>query len=125
MFSDVGTLNRDGFVTLLCKANEVIFKNGAPIVPIFIEKVLSVHPSIMGCQVVGSTLSKTKDVKLIAFVVKKDKQAGDDEDLKKELFDLCRKEKIDVPDDVRFIEEFPRNQAKKIQKNKLKSMMAS
>lgn len=51
--SDLGTLNNDGTLTVLGRADDVIISGGTNVHPVAVEHILGQHPAVRDCVVVG------------------------------------------------------------------------
>jgi acyl-CoA synthetase (AMP-forming)/AMP-acid ligase II len=114
---DVGTIDAEGFITLVDRSKDMIISGGENIYPKEIEDVIYGRPEVAECAVFGIPDDKWGEVPA-AYVLLK---AGEtlDEDV---LVDHCaaRLARFKRPRLVRFVEEFPKTPIGKIQKNLLK-----
>jgi fatty-acyl-CoA synthase len=118
---DVGIMDAEGYVTLIDRTNDIIFHKKKPIFPTVIERKLSTYSSVIGAQVVGVKDAECGE-KICAFVILKEKEGLDEDKVRRDLIEICKEEKLNEPNYVIFVKDFPRTVSKKIQKFKLKAM---
>ncbi|WP_075982683.1 o-succinylbenzoate--CoA ligase [Bacillus massilinigeriensis] len=115
---DIGYQDDEGFLYVLDRRSDLIISGGENIYPAEIEGVLTSHPNVQDAGVIG-----IEDVewgqKPIAFVRPKEKITEED------LIHYVRERlaKFKVPKRIYFVEEIPRNAAKKLLRRKLKEML--
>lgn len=114
---DSGYMNEEGFIWFVDRSKDMIKRAGENISSIEVENVLSEHPAVQDCAVVGEP-DKLREEVVIAYVKLHDGQEAKPEEL--EAF--CRKHLsyFKVPQEFRIIEDFPRTSIGKIQKNLLR-----
>lgn len=113
---DLGTIDEDGFVYHLGRADEVIITGGLNVYPAEVENILLNHENIMEASVLGIRDEKRGEV-LSAFVIKR-KGSNITE---KEVIKFMRGNVADykVPKIIKFIESLPMVGPGKIDKNAL------
>lgn len=114
---DVGTIDEEGFITLVDRSKDMIISGGENVYPKEIENAIYEHPDIYECAVFGIPHDKWGEVPA-AYVVLKE-GANIDED---ELTAHCaeRLARFKRPRLVKFVGDFPKTPIGKIQKNLLK-----
>lgn len=114
---DIGYLDVDGFLFVLDRRSDLIISGGENIYPAEIEGVLQSHNQVADAGVIGVD-DKVWGQVPIAFVVKKE----NDLITSKQLFEFCQQKlaKYKIPKQIIFMDELPRNAAKKIMRHKLR-----
>ena len=114
---DNGYANEDGFIWFVDRNKDMIKRAGENISSIEIENVLSNHPAIQACAVIGEP-DPLREEAVIAYVKLYDGETVEEQ----ELHDYCAKDLsyFKIPQDFRFIDDFPRTSIGKIQKNLLR-----
>lgn len=115
---DMGTLSDDGHVTILGRKKEMYVRGGYNVYPAEIENVLSTHPAVAMCAVIGYP-DATFGEKGCAFVVPAPGATIDIEELTR----LCEQQlaAYKVPDRFQVTDSLPMTPAGKIKKAELKS----
>lgn len=114
---DNGYFNEDGYIWFVDRGKDMIKRAGENISSIEVENVLSEHPAIQYCAVVGEP-DDLREEAVIAYVqVKEGTQLDADT-----LFKFCeeRLSYFKIPQEFRFVDDFPRTSIGKIQKNLLR-----
>lgn len=114
---DVGTIDEDGFITLIDRSKDMIISGGENVYPKEIENVLYEHPAVAECAVFGVPDDKWGEVPA-AYVQLKAEAAISEE----ELVTHCaeRLARFKRPRIVKFVRDFPKTPIGKIQKNILR-----
>jgi len=116
---DVGKLDKDGYLYICDRAIDMIISGGSNIYPAEIEDCIHKHPSVLDCAVFGVPDDLWGEKVHAAVVLKEGASCSS-----KELIDFCRKNIADykIPREVSFhkSESFPRDNAGKILKRKLR-----
>ena len=114
---DNGYANEDGFIWFVDRNKDMIKRAGENISSIEIENILSSHPAIQACAVVGEP-DPLREEAVIAYVKLYEGKEVEAE----ELHEFCAKDLsyFKVPQEFRFIDDFPRTSIGKIQKNLLR-----
>lgn len=106
---DIGYIDEDGFVFIKDRIKRVIIRHdGFKVFPSLIEKTVDTNDNVVSNCAVGVADTSHSQGKLpIVFAVLKD--GCDDNEVKKELFELCQKELPEYvqPVDFVFIEKMP------------------
>ena len=115
---DLGHVTKEGYFRLTGRLKRILWSIGADktpsrVYPMEIENVLSRHPAVDKCAVVGRTNGQ-KGYLVIAYVTLKSKDTGDN--IEKELRQLCRQElkENSWPFEYHFVEKLPTTGAGKI-----------
>ncbi|MFD1205611.1 class I adenylate-forming enzyme family protein [Sporosarcina contaminans] len=114
---DSGYMNEEGFIWFVDRSKDMIKRAGENISSIEVENVLSEHPAVQDCAVVGEP-DKLREEAVIAYVKLHNGQEVNPEELKA----YCKKHLsyFKVPQEFRIIDDFPRTSIGKIQKNLLR-----
>ncbi len=114
---DVGTIDSEGFITLVDRSKDMIISGGENVYPKEIENVIYEHPDVFECAVFCVPHDKWGEVPA-AYVVLRD-GAGVDEDA---LIEFCaeRLARFKRPRIMKFVDDFPKTAIGKIQKNLLR-----
>ncbi|WP_404329639.1 o-succinylbenzoate--CoA ligase [Mesobacillus maritimus] len=117
---DIGYLDKDGFLYVLDRRSDLIISGGENIYPAEIESVLLSHEDVVDAGIVGMEHPNWGQVPA-AFVVKKKVATISENDLE----NYCRERlaKYKVPKSIRFVEELPRNAAKKLLRKELREWL--
>jgi len=114
---DVGTIDEDGFITLVDRSKDMIISGGENVYPKEIENVLYEHPGVAECAVFGIPDDKWGEIPAAFVQVKAGVPVTEEE-----LVEHCaqRLARFKRPRLVRFVEQFPKTPIGKIQKNILR-----
>lgn len=114
---DNGYADKDGFIWFVDRNKDMIKRAGENISSIEIENILSSHPAVQECAVIGE-LDPLREESVIAYVKLCDGQQVENDELKK----FCAKylSYFKVPQEFYIIDDFPRTSIGKIQKNLLR-----
>lgn len=118
--SDLGYLDKDGYLYVADRVDDMIISGGENIYPREVEDVLHEHPSVNDVAVLGIPDEKWGET-VLAFVVSKDPSLTE-----QELEDFCKNNDnlagYKRPRSYRFVDELPRNASGKIQKFLLREL---
>jgi acyl-CoA synthetase (AMP-forming)/AMP-acid ligase II len=114
---DVGTIDADGFITLIDRSKDMIISGGENVYPKEIENAIYEHPAVAECAVFGIPDDKWGEVPA-AYVHLHAGSEATEEDLVAHCAD--RLARFKRPRLVKFVEDFPKTPIGKIQKNVLK-----
>ena len=117
---DMGVLDADDFISITGRKKEMIIVGGENVYPREIESVLSQHPAVAECAVIGQKDSSRGEV-VVAFVTLQEGQQAAEVALR----DFCR-DRIagyKVPRRVIIAEDLPRGPTGKILKRKLPELL--
>ncbi len=116
---DVGRFDEEGYLYIVDRIKEMIITGGENVYPREVEEVLYSLPEVRECAVIGLP-DREWGEKVTAFIVPKNGVEFNRERIKSYL-----KERIapfKVPKDIREVDDFPKSQAGKILKRKLKEI---
>ncbi|WP_280296828.1 class I adenylate-forming enzyme family protein [Nocardia abscessus] len=118
---DVGYFDPDGYLVLVDRIKDMIIRGGENIYPKEIENVLHTHPAVLEAAVVGAPDPVLGEVPVAHVVTMPDARVGADE-----LAQHCRKSlaRTKVPVSIEIVEALPRNPVGKIDKRKLRALVA-
>jgi o-succinylbenzoate---CoA ligase len=113
---DIGYLDGDGFLFVLDRRSDLIISGGENIYPAEIEGILLSHNQISDAGVIGVSDDVWGQVP-VAFVVKKEELT------EQQLVDFCQQRvaKYKIPKKFIFIDELPRNAARKLMRHRLRA----
>ena len=116
---DIAICQEDGYYRIVDRAKDMIIVSGFNVYPNEVEDVISGHPEVLECAVIGVPDETTGEV-IKAFVVAKG--AGLD---RNQVRDWCKERltRYKVPKQVEFAEELPKSNVGKILRRKLKEPM--
>ena len=116
---DLGTLNHQGYLTLIGRKVDLIITKGFNVYPPMVERVLNDCPGVKESAVFGLP-DDLRGEKVVAVVVKDPDTAK--EATPRAIRDFCRERSVDyqVPSEVHFVNELPRNAMGKVLKRELK-----
>ena len=117
---DIGSIDVDGFLKIFDRAKDMINRGGYKIFSAEVENVLSSHPSVLECAIVGRP-DPVLGERVYAFIVARDSAnlTGS------ELRDFCTERMADykVPETFEVLQEpLPRNANGKVQKTILRDL---
>ena len=114
---DVGTLDPDGYLTIVGRKGDMIIRGGENVYPSEVEEVIRKHPEVADVAVIG-VADKRLGQTIAAYVVPRDIAAPPDtQELHRFTRDVLAGFK--VPQHWEFIAELPRNAAGKVLKRML------
>ena len=118
---DIGYLDRDGYLHLGGRADDVIVRGGENISPAEIEEVLLTHPAVVDAAAVAVASEQWGEAVGVAVVLKSGASASLDA-----LQDLVRSQlrSSRVPEAVRFVDELPYNETGKLLRRNIKRWFA-
>jgi fatty-acyl-CoA synthase len=115
--SDIGTIDRHGYLRITDRAKDVIKSGGEWISTIDLENLAVGHPKVAEAAVIGVKHPKWDERPLLVIVLKKDASATPDEILS---FMKGKVASWWMPDEVVFVDEIPHTATGKIQKTTLR-----
>jgi acyl-CoA synthetase (AMP-forming)/AMP-acid ligase II len=118
--NDLATWDKNGFITIVGRKDDMIISGGENIYPTQIEEVINAHPKVKDC-IVTAAPDRVRGELVTAYVVK-----GDDSLTVAELEEFCKKSNMIAnykrPRYYRFISEVPLNATGKKLHYKMKEM---
>ena len=119
---DLAVMDEKGYLRIVGRKKEVIIRGGQNIYPAEIEAYLTTHPKIREAAVVGVP-SPLGGEEVWAFVLLEDGVEMN----AREVLDFCRTElePYKIPNEVRFVTDFPRSETGKPQKHQLHAQILS
>ena len=118
--NDLATWDKNGFITIVGRKDDMIISGGENIYPTQIEEVINTHPKVKDC-IVTAAPDRVRGELVTAYVVK-----GDDSLTVAELEEFCKKSNMIAnykrPRYYRFISEVPLNATGKKLHYKMKEM---
>lgn len=115
---DIGSIDEDGWVRVFDRQKDMINRAGYKVYSAEVENVLSHHPGVVECAVVGRP-DPVLGERVHAFVVRRNETVAA-EDLR--AFCSTRLSDYKVPEAFSFIDALPRNAAGKILKPELRGL---
>jgi len=117
---DVGSLDEQGYLTIMDRSKDLIISGGANIYPREIEEVLLKHPAVLECSVVGRRHPEWGE-EVVAFVVPREDVSV------QELEKLCLENiaRFKRPREYRFVDALPKNNYGKVLKTELRKQLAT
>lgn len=114
---DVGVMDDEGFITIVDRKKDMIITGGFNVFPNEVEQVLSTHPAVQDCAVIGIPDEKWGEA-VKAVIQLKPGQNCDEA----ALIELCKQElgSVKAPKSVDFIDDLPRSAAGKVLKTDLR-----
>jgi malonyl-CoA/methylmalonyl-CoA synthetase len=116
---DLGTLDANGFLTLVGRSNDLIITNGFNVYPPVVERAINTCPGVRECAVFGVP-DRRRGERVVAVVVRAD-PALDEARLMAELSE--RLVDYQRPRTVMFVEELPRNTMGKVLRRVLRDQV--
>lgn len=110
---DVGTLDADGYLTLVDRIKDMIIRGGENLYPKEIENALATHPAVLECAVVGAPDPVYGEVP-VAFVVAYPDKPVTETELADHVAKILTKTKR--PNEINLVDQLPRNPVGKIDK---------
>ncbi|MGP4951146.1 AMP-binding protein [Psychrobacter sp. T6-1] len=107
---DIGIMDEDGYVTIVDRKKNMILVSGFNVYPNEVEEVMSGHPKILECGVIGIEDEKSGEIPKI-FVVRNDASLTKQEVLDYAVENLTGYKR---PRHVEFIDELPKSNVGKI-----------
>jgi acyl-CoA synthetase (AMP-forming)/AMP-acid ligase II len=116
---DVGHLDRRGRLSIDGREDDMIVSGGENVFPAEVEELLAAHPAVVEVSVIGVP-DDTYGQRLRAFVVRRDADAVDADELKSYVHD--RLARFKTPREIVFVESLPRNATGKVLKRELRTV---
>ena len=114
-------MDEQGFIRIVDRKKDLIIRAGQNVYPVEIERFLQTHEAIREAAVVGVP-GPAGDERVWAFVLLEDGARLS----AREVIEYCRSalEVYKIPDQVRFVSEFPRSALGKVKKTELRAQAA-
>ncbi len=125
---DIAKIDEYGYIEIVDRLKDVIKSGGEWISSLTLENLLSLHPAVKECAVIGIPDERWGERPLAVIVLYPEyegKVSG--EDMKKHLEKFVEEGKITkwaVPDKIAFVKELPKTSVGKINKRELKDMFS-
>ncbi len=118
---DGGVMDEDGFVYFRRRLRRMIVTSGYNVYPERLERLLSVHPKVSRCCVVG-VKDTYKMQRIKVYIVPKEGEVTDDK-LKKEIMEYCKRNVsvYSLPSEIEFTKSLPLTKFGKIDYAKLEN----
>ena len=115
---DIGTMDKDGFITYRQRIKRMIITSGYNVYPAQIEEVLETHPGVLDSTVIGVPHPYKIEVGKAYVVLKKGYK---EKKVKEELIELCQKNlaKYAIPREWEFRKSLPKTIVGKVDFRKL------
>ncbi len=116
---DIGTIDEDGYLTIVDRKKDMIISSGYNIFPLEIDEILFQHPKILEACTIGVPDAYRGEAPKAFVVVKPGEQLT-----KEEIITYC-KEKLapyKVPKDIEFIDALPKSAIGKILRKEVREM---
>ena len=114
---DIGSLDEDGFLTILDRKKDMIISGGLNVFPVDIEEVVGKHPDIIDVTVIGIPHEKWGET-CVALIIPKEGLKIDCDEIKRWSNEKLAKHQRLYKVETR--EEFPRNALGKVLKRVLR-----
>lgn len=114
---DVGVMSEDGFVTIVDRKKDMIITGGFNVFPNEIEQVLTRHPAVQDCAVIGVPDDKWGEAVKAVVQLKPGSEAAE-----VDLIDLVKADlgSVKAPKSVDLVSDLPRSPAGKVLKVELR-----
>ena len=114
---DIGVMDDEGFITIVDRKKDMIISGGFNVFPNEVEQVLTGHPAVQDCAVIGVPDEKWGEAVKAVVQLKPGAECADDS-----LIELCKEQlgSVKAPKSVDFIDDLPRSAAGKVLKTELR-----
>jgi len=108
---DIGEIDEDGYLKIVDRKKDLILVSGFNVYPNEVENVITTHPAVLECAVVGVSDVRTGERPVAAVVKKKGEDVGG-----KEIRMHCKEflTNYKIPRDFIFVDELPKSNVGKI-----------
>ena len=117
---DMGTVDEDGYFRVTGRIKDMIIRGGENIYPLEVENFLLTMPGVLDAQVVGIPDKRLGEIVGAFIRVKPGYEGMTEDDVR--AYSIPRIARYKVPKRVFFVDDFPMNPAKKVQKYKLREL---
>jgi acyl-CoA synthetase (AMP-forming)/AMP-acid ligase II len=116
---DVGVMDEEGFISIVDRKKDMIITGGFNVYPNEIEQVLTAHPSVQDCSVIGVPDGKWGEAVKAVIQLKPEARCSE-----QELIELCKERlgSVKAPKSIDFTEQLPRSPAGKVLKAELRKV---
>ncbi|SFJ08396.1 AMP-binding protein [Thermoflavimicrobium dichotomicum] len=118
---DLAVMDENGYFRITGRLKDMIIRGGENIYPREIEEFIYQHPKVLDVQVVGAPDDYYGEI-VAAFIRKKEGVSLTAEEIREYCQGQIARHKI--PEIIHFVEEFPMTASGKVQKYKLREMIA-
>lgn len=118
---DIGTMDRNAFVSITGRVKDIIIRGGENIAPTEIEDVAAMHEDVLDCAVVGHAHESLGEVPIL-FVIRKEGSEVSADELY--TFLSAHLEVFKVPDQIHFLDTIPRTGSGKIKRFELRQLLS-
>ncbi len=119
---DIGYIDEEGYLFVVDRLKEMIVSGGENVYPAEVERVLSAHPEVAECAVVGMASHEWGEVPLAIVVRASGSTLTSDELIAWSRVELAH---FKAPKQVRFVDALPRNASGKVLKRVIRSEVAT
>jgi len=114
---DIGVMDGDGFITIVDRKKDMIITGGFNVFPNEVEQVLSSHPAVLDCAVIGVPDEKWGESVKAVVQLKPEVECSE-----QDLIDLCKRElgSVKAPKSIDFSDDLPRSPAGKVLKTEIR-----
>jgi fatty-acyl-CoA synthase len=118
---DIATIDEEGYCQIVGRIKDMLIRGGENIYPREIEEFLYTHPKIHEVEVIGVPDPKYGE-EICAWVKLREGETASEQEIR----DFCKGNiaHFKIPKYVRFVEEFPMTVTGKVQKFKMREIMA-
>ena len=116
---DIGRRDADGYFWVHDRKKNLIISGGENIYPAEVERVLTEHPEVVECGVIGRADPRWDEVPIAYVIRRSDSRVGAEELTAHVKLQLAR---FKVPREIIFVEELPRTALGKVQHFMLKQL---
>lgn len=114
---DIGVMDHEGFITIVDRKKDMVITGGFNVFPNEVEQVLSTHPAVQDCAVIGIPDEKWGEAVKGVVQLKPGQECSE-----ASLIELCKAElgSVKAPKTIDFIADLPRSPAGKVLKTDLR-----
>lgn len=115
---DIARIDCSGYIYLVDRMKDVILVSGFNVFPNDIEAVISTHPDVLECGVIGVTCEATGE-SVKAYVVRRNPALNDSD-----LIEFCRDKltAYKIPKAVEFVDDLPKSNVGKVLRRELRTL---
>jgi non-ribosomal peptide synthetase component E (peptide arylation enzyme) len=120
---DIGTMDAEGYISIVGRVKDMILRGGRNISPRLIEEALIAHPAILGVTVAAMP-NPTLGEQACAFVVLRQGQSLSFDDVVRFLSEQ-KVPKYQLPERLEIVDAFPMSSGGKVMKHKLTELVTA